>query len=73
MYGLQVYLLNTLLLLHFTFMLNAVKTEDATKRGWLEIKALNTHGNYIFHHGKSWKYHGIVFLSFRGNSVSSIV
>ena len=29
--------------------------------------ALNSHGNYIVDHGKSWKNHGIVFLNFRRN------
>ena len=33
--------------------------------------ALNSHGNYIADHGKSWKNHGIVFLNFCGNSVYS--
>ena len=28
---------------------------------------LNSHGNYIFDHGKSWKNHEIVFLNFCGN------
>ena len=31
--------------------------------------ALNSHGNYIVDHGKSWKNHGIVFLNFCGNPV----
>ena len=31
--------------------------------------ALNSHGNYIADHGKSWKNHGIVFLNFCGNPV----
>ena len=31
--------------------------------------ALNSHGNYIVYHGKSWKNHGIVFLNFCGNPV----
>ena len=31
--------------------------------------ALNSHGNNIVDHGKSWKNHGIVFLSFCGNPV----
>ena len=30
---------------------------------------LNSHGNYIVDHGKSWKNHGIVFLNFCGNPV----
>ena len=29
--------------------------------------ALNSHGNYIVDHGKSWKNHGIDFLNFCGN------
>ena len=29
--------------------------------------ALNSHGNYIVDHLKSWKNHGIVFLNFCGN------
>ena len=29
--------------------------------------ALNSHGNYVVDHGKSWKNHGIVFLNFSGN------
>ena len=41
--------------------------EDALK--W-EVggHALNSHGNYIVDHGKSWKNHGIVFLNFYGNT-----
>ena len=31
------------------------------------VCALNSHGNYIVDHGKSWKNHGIVFLNFCGN------
>ena len=31
--------------------------------------ALNSHGNYIVDHGKSWKNHGIMFLNFFGNPV----
>ena len=30
---------------------------------------LNSHGNYIFDHGKSWNDHGIVFLNLCGNPV----
>ena len=29
--------------------------------------AVNSHGNYIADHGKSWKNHGIVFLNFCGS------
>ena len=28
---------------------------------------INSHGNYIVDHGKSWKNHGIVFLNFCWN------
>ena len=28
---------------------------------------INSHGNNIVDHEKSWKYHGIVFLNFCGN------
>ena len=34
--------------------------------------ALNSHGNYIVNHGKSWKKHGIVFLNFCGNPANWI-
>ena len=51
--------LNTLLLLHSTFMLCAVKM---VLKGELGGFALNSHGNYIVDNGKSWKNHGIVFL-----------
>ena len=34
--------------------------------------ALNSHGNYIDDHGKSWKNHGIVFLNFCGKLVNRI-
>ena len=44
----------------------ALHGEDAAKR---EVGgcALNSHGNYIVDHGKSWKNHGIVVLNFCGN------
>ena len=32
---------------------------------------LDSHGNYIVDHGKSWKNHGIVFLNFCGNPAVS--
>ena len=59
--------LNTLLLLHSTFMLRMVKM--SLKR---EVRGhtLNIHGNYIVDHGKSWNNHGIVFLNYCGNPVS---
>ena len=55
--------LNTLFLLHSTFMLSMVKM---LLKGEAGGHALNSHGNYI-DHGKSWKNHGIVFLNFCGN------
>ena len=53
-----------LLLLHSTFMLSVVKMLPKGEVGGL---ALNSHGNYIVDHGKSWKNHGIVTLNFCGN------
>ena len=50
--------LNTLLLLHSTFMLSGVKMPLKEEvRG----HALNSPGNYIVDHGKSWKNHGLSF------------
>ena len=51
--------LNTLLLLHSTFMLSVVKMPLKGEVG----------GHYIVDHRKSWKNHGIVFLNFCGNPV----
>ena len=53
-----------LLLLHSAFMLSVVKM---LLKGEVGDHALNRHGNYILHHGKSWKNHGILFLNFCGN------
>ena len=53
-----------LLLPHFAFMLRVVKL---LLKGDVGGRALSSHGNYIFDHGKSWKNHGIVFLNFCGN------
>ena len=55
-----------LLLLHSAFMLSVVKMLLKEEVGGC---ALNSHGNYIVDHGKSWKNHGIVlnFLNFCGN------
>ena len=36
----------------------------------LKGHALNSHGNYIVDHGKSWKNHAIVFLNFCGKPVN---
>ena len=58
--------LNTLLLLHFVFMLSVVKMAINGKVG---CHALNSHGNYIVDHGKSLKNHVIVLSNFCGNPV----
>ena len=52
-----------LLLLHSAFMLSMVKLLLKGEDG---ICALNSHGNYIVDHGKSWKNHGTVFWNFCG-------
>ena len=57
---------NTLLLLHSAFMLSVVKMP---LKGVVGGRALNSHGNYIVDHGKSWKNHGIMFLNYYGNPV----
>ena len=46
----------------------ALRGEDGAVR---EVggPALNSHGNYIVDHGKSWVNHGIVLLNFCGNPV----
>ena len=56
--------LNTLLLLHSTFMLSVVKMLLKGEDGG---HALTSHGNYIVDNEKSWKNPGIVFLNFCGN------
>ena len=53
-----------LLLLHSTFMLSVVKM---LLKGEVGGYVLNSHGNYIVDHGKSWKSHGIEVLNFCGN------
>ena len=53
-----------LLLLHSTCMLSVLKMQ---LKGEVGGCALNSHGNYIVDHGKSWKNHGIVFLNFCEN------
>ena len=59
--------LNTLLLLHPTFMLSVVKMP---LKGEVGGHAFNSNGNYIADQGKSWKNHGIVFLNFCRNPVT---
>ena len=44
----------------------AQRGEDAAK-GKVGGHLLNSHGNYMVDHGKSWKNHGFVFLNFCGN------
>ena len=51
---------------HSAFMLCVVKMLLKREVGGRE---LNSHGNYIVDHGKSWKNHGIVFLNFCGKPV----
>ena len=58
-----------LLLLLSTFMLSVMKL---LLKGEVGVCALNSHGNYIVDHGKSWKNHGIKFLNFCGNPVNTI-
>ena len=60
---------NTLLLLHSTFMLRVVNT---SLKGRLEA-VHSSHGNYIVDHGKSWKNHRIAFLNFCGNPDACVV
>ena len=60
--------LNTLLLLHYAFMLSVLKMQ---LKGDFGGHALTSYGNYIVDNGKSWKNHGILFLNFCGNNVQS--
>ena len=55
---------NAQLLMHSTFMFSMVKM---LRKGEVGVCALNSHGNYIVDHGKSWKNHGILFMNFCGN------
>ena len=61
--------LNTLVLLHSAFMLSVVKMPLKVEVGG---HTLNSYGNCIVDHGKSWENHGIVFLNFCGNPVSRV-
>ena len=58
--------LHTLLFLQSAFMLSVVKLPQ---KGEVGGPAINSHGNYIVDHGKSWKNHEIVLLNFFGNPV----
>ena len=60
----MVYMHAVKLLLHSAFMLSMVKM---LLKGEVGGHVLNSHGNYIVDHGKSWKNHGIVFMNFCGN------
>ena len=53
---------NTLLLLHSIFMLSTVKMQ---LNGEVGGNVLNSHGNYIVDHGKSWN----CVFEFCGNPV----
>ena len=55
-----------LLLLHSAFMLSMVKM---LLKGEVGGRALNSHGNYIVDHRRSWKNRGTVFLNFCRNPV----
>ena len=55
MHGLSI---SMLLLLPSAFMLSVVKM---LLKGEVGDCALNSHGNYIVDHGKSWKNHGFFF------------
>ena len=57
-----------LLLLHSAFMLRVMKL---LLKGEVGGCALNSHGNYIVDHGKSWRNHGIMLLNFCGNPEST--
>ena len=59
-----------LLLLHSAFMLRVMKLLLKEEVGG---RALNSHGNYIVDHGKSWRNHEIMFLNFCGNPESTFV
>ena len=51
--------------LHSAFMLSVVKM--------LLKGEIDSHGNYIADHGKSWNNHGIVFLNCWGNPVCRVL
>ena len=65
MHGLQACIFKSITVAAFCI---AQQGEDALK-GEVAGLALNSHGNYIVDHGKSWKNHRIVFLNFCGNPV----
>ena len=65
MHGLQACLLKYMTVA--AFRIYAQHGEDALK-GEVGGHALDSHGNFIAYHRKSWNNHGIVFLNFCGNS-----
>ena len=48
------------------FCIYPQRGEFAAKRGGWSL-SINSHGNYIVDHGKSWKNHGIVYSNICGN------
>ena len=57
-FKMQAWSASMLLVLHSAFMLSVVKL---LLKGEVGVCALNSHGNYIVDHRKSWKNHGIMF------------
>ena len=60
MHGLQACIINYITVAAFCIYAQHVEDEVGGH-------ALNSHGNYIVDHGKSWKNHGIVLLNVCGN------
>ena len=69
MHGLHACLFKCVTFAHSAFMLRMVKMR---LKGEVSGHALNSHGNYIVCHRKSWKNHGIMLLNFCGNPVVQI-
>ena len=61
MHGLEACIYSTVA--YSAFMFSVVKM---SLKGEVGSHALNSHGNNIVDHGKSWKNHGIVFTNFLG-------
>ena len=66
MHGLEACIFNYITVA--AFRIYAQRGEISLK-GEVGSHALNSHGNYIVDHGKSWKNHGIVVSNFCGNPV----
>ena len=56
--------LQTCLLKYITVNMLQSAVVKMPLKGEVEGHALNSHGNYIVDHGKSWKNHGIVVFEF---------